>query len=146
MTIAVRELGLADTMMVEELLDTCRPGWQDALAPGASGPTAFTADPRTFIFGAYDDQVPVGWVWGTHIRRPDGRLMSYVHQLDVVESHRRSGVATTLMEAAIDLARRDGSGRLWLMTQEENAGARSLYESLGAADDGGASILYRWPL
>jgi ribosomal protein S18 acetylase RimI-like enzyme len=144
-SIAIRELGLADKTMLEELLDVCQRDWTDHLTPGASGPMAFLTDTRTFIFGAYVDDEPAGWVWGVQIRRPDGRSMSYLHELDVVEGHRRRGIATSLMEAALNQARTAGSERLWLITHMANEPAQALYDSLGGrclADDG--ELLYRW--
>lgn len=133
--------------MLEELLDTCAPGWSDALAPGASGPVAFMADSKTFVFGAYVDNVPVGWLWGAQFPRPDGRTMSYVHQLDVIEAHRRKGIASSLIEAAIGQARSAGVDRLWLTTRRTNLPARTLYEGLGgqpASEEG--DVVFRWTL
>lgn len=132
--------------MVEELLDVVTPGWVDAAAPGASGALAFVADSRTFMFGAYVDNEPAGWLWGGHVRRPDGRTLSYVHEVDVVPDFRRRGLATSLIEAAIGLARREGSHRLWLVTRGTNTGAQALYEATGAARDDRGDIVYQWDL
>ncbi len=132
MSIAIRELGLKDVMMLEELLDACGPGWSDHLKPGASGPLAFIAEPRSFVFGAYLDNDPVGWIWGAHMRRPDGRMMSYVHEIDVVAAHRRKGVGSSLIEAAVGLARRNGSHGIFLMTGADNDAANALYREMGA--------------
>ncbi len=142
---AIRELGLADQMMVEELLGAVEPGWKDSLAPGASGATAFLADPKSFMFGAYVNNEPAGWLWGVHVRRPDGRVMTYVHELDVVEHHRRRGIGSTLMEAAVGAARREQSHRLWLVTRQHNEAGNSLYQSLGAQQDTPSNI-YKWDL
>ncbi|MGH1489414.1 MAG: GNAT family N-acetyltransferase [Acidimicrobiales bacterium] len=143
MTIAIRELSIGDTLMLEELLDAVTPGWRNALAPGASGPLAFIAEPRTFVFGAYVDNAPAGWLWGIHVRRPTGRLMTYVHEVDVVAEHRRRGVARLLVDATLALARSGGSDRLWLVTDTANG----LYKTAGATrrDDEG-QIVYSWDL
>ncbi len=145
MTIAIRELGINDKLMLEELLDVCSVGWSNDLAPGASGPLAFIADPKAFMFGAYIDNEPVGWLWGVHIRRPDGRMMSYVHQIDVIVEHRRKGVATSLLQAGIDLARRSGSHKMWLITAQSNDVAKALYERGGAERFNKAGdVCYTW--
>lgn len=117
--------------MLEELLDACTPEWRDHLRPGASGPMAFIADANTFALGGYVDNTPAGLLWGVHIRRPDGSVMTYVDELDVAVEHRRKGIATMLMEAALDVARRKGSAVLWLVTRSTNDPARSLYAGLG---------------
>lgn len=132
MSIAIRQLGLADKMMLEELLDACGPGWSDHLAPGASGPLAFIAEPRSFIFGAYSDNDPVGWLWGANMWRPDGRTMSYVHEIDVIAEYRRKGVATSLIEAALAMAKRNGSHAMFLITGADNEEANALYRATGA--------------
>ncbi len=147
MSVSIRELGLADEAMVGELLDVMKPGWVDGLAPGASGPRAFVADTRSLMIGAYVDNEAAGWVWGSHIRRPTGQTMTYLHELDVVQPHRRRGLATMLVEAAIGAARRAGSDRLWLVTEADNDAANGLYRSLGAeALHDGAQRVYRWRL
>ncbi len=146
MSIAVRELGIADTAMLEELLDAIEPGWSDGLAPGANGPTAFITEPRTFVFGGYVDNEPAGWLWGLHMRRPDGRTTTHVHQIDVVAEYRRRGVAQALVEAALALAERTGSYRMWLTTDQANEPAKALYEKAGArrrTEQG--EIVYSWP-
>lgn len=147
MSIAIRELGLADKLMLEELLDVITPGWQDGMAPAASGPLAFIADPDSFVFGAYADNDPIGWLWGVKIRRPDGRSMSYVHDVEVIEGRRRAGVATSLLEAAIALARRNGCDRLWLTTNVANEPAVALYQQTGGTRTAGADdAVFVWTL
>ncbi|MEM7095460.1 MAG: GNAT family N-acetyltransferase [Actinomycetota bacterium] len=136
MAIAIRQLGLRDSLMVEELLDHFSPGWSDALAPTASGATAFLAARDSFIFGAYDDHDAAGWLWGVLLRRPDGRREAYVHELDVEPTHRRRGIATMLVGAAMELARQESCSRLWLITRAENGAGRGLYESLDGRDGG----------
>lgn len=131
MSVAVRELGLQDQIMLEELLDACLPGWSDALQPGATGPLAFIADTSTFAVGGYVDNDPAGLLWGVHVRRPDGTTMTYVHELDIAPRFRRQGVATLLIQAALGLARQQGSVELWLVTRATNDNAIGLYEQLG---------------
>lgn len=144
MSVAIRALGLADADMVVELLDILEPGWADALAPGASGATAFVADPQTFMFGAYVDHEPVGRLWGVHVRRPDGRVMSYIDEVDVVEANRRQGIASLLVEAAVAEARQAGSHELWLATERSNAPANALYQSLGGVPDDDDAQVWVW--
>ena len=151
MSLAIREIGVADQILVEELLDTFEPGWNDALAPTASGAIAFLTDSNAFMFGAYEGSIeagrdPVGWLWGMHARRPDGRVMTYVHQLEVHEDHRRRGVASLLMEQALNAARQRKAHKLWLVTRQTNEASNPLYQSLGAEFEAGGSQLYTWTL
>ncbi len=151
MSLAIRELGVPDQILVEELLDTFEPDWNDALAPTASGAIAFLTDSNAFMFGAYEGSTetgrdPVGWLWGMHARRPDGRVMTYVHQLEVHEDHRRRGIASLLMEQAIGAARQRKAHKLWLVTRQGNEASNPLYQSLGADFEPDGSQLYTWNL
>lgn len=135
MSIAIRELGLADRAMVEELLDRFTPGWSDAMAPTASGVTAFVADPHAFMLGAYVDHDVAGWLWGTHFRRPNGEVTTYVDELEVAEPHRRRGIATLLMQAAFESSRAAGATALFLVTRERNEIAQQLYRELDGDEE-----------
>lgn len=148
MSLAIRELKLSDRLHLEELLDTFQPGWGDALAPGAAGPLAFLTSNQSFAFGAYANNDPAGWLWGQRLWRPDGRRMSYIHQLDVHADHRRQGIATMLVEAALSQARREGHHRVWLCTKSINTAAVALYEGLGGQhhDAPGDDVVFRWNL
>lgn len=146
MTIAIREFGLADTVDLRELLDVVQPDWVDLMAPTASGPVAFLADPASFVFGGYVDGDPAGFAWGNRMRYPNGRVASYLHQLDVLESYRRRGIATMLVEAAIAHARRQGHSRFWLSTGAHNEIAQRLYESMGGDRKPLGDVNYWWEL
>ena len=55
----------------------------------------------------------------------------YLEELYVVPGHRGEGLGRALMEAAIELARREGADHMDLGTAENDVAARALYESLG---------------
>ena len=118
MSVAIRELGLRDRVALERLLDVCSPGWVDALAPGASGPLAFVADPSSFVFGVYRDGEPVGWAWGNHVKRPDGAAVSLIHELSLVGADCDHSLADMLVDAAFGLARRSGCAELWHLSAD----------------------------
>jgi ribosomal protein S18 acetylase RimI-like enzyme len=64
-------------------------------------------------------------------------LESYLAELYVVPERRGQGLGRALMEAAIDLARREGADYMDLGTGEDDIAARALYESLGFNNRGG---------
>jgi len=55
----------------------------------------------------------------------------YIEDIVVRESARRSGVATMLMNAAIEWLRHRGAPRVLLLTATPNAGAQELFTRLG---------------
>jgi GNAT superfamily N-acetyltransferase len=58
-------------------------------------------------------------------------LECYLAELYVVPARRGHGLGRALMEAAIELARREGANSMDLGTGEDDVAARALYESLG---------------
>jgi GNAT superfamily N-acetyltransferase len=58
-------------------------------------------------------------------------LECYLAELYVVPDRRGQGLGRALMEAAIELARREGADHMELGTGEDDVAARALYESLG---------------
>lgn len=65
------------------------------------------------------------------------RLECYLAELYVVPERRGQGLGRALMEAAIELARSEGSDYMYLGTNEEDVAARALYESLGFSNHEG---------
>ncbi|MHB8691903.1 MAG: GNAT family N-acetyltransferase [Solirubrobacteraceae bacterium] len=58
-------------------------------------------------------------------------LECYLAELYIVPAQRGRGLGRALMEASIDLARRQGADYMDLGTAETDTAARALYESLG---------------
>lgn len=54
-----------------------------------------------------------------------------LNDLFVAPPARRQGVASALLSAVAEHARALGAARLWLQTEQNNASAQALYESLG---------------
>jgi GNAT superfamily N-acetyltransferase len=61
----------------------------------------------------------------------------YLEELYVVPDRRGQGLGRALMEAAIELARREGATYMELGTGADDVAARALYESLGFSNRGG---------
>ena len=148
MTFTVREFGAGDGEVVDALFRAVLPDdFTDLLAPaGSSGPATFLDHPDTFAFGAYVGDEPAGLAWGTGIRYPNGRLVSYLHELDVREQYRRRGIATALVEAAMARARRLAHTRFWLSTGAHNTTALALYDSLAGDRKPQGDVNYWWHL
>ncbi len=60
-----------------------------------------------------------------------GASECYLAELYVAPNQRGNGLGRALLEAAIELARREGADHIDLATGEEDTAARRLYESLG---------------
>jgi ribosomal protein S18 acetylase RimI-like enzyme len=74
-------------------------------------------------------------------------LECYLAELYVVPQRRGRGLGRALMNAAIDVARREGADHMDLATAEDDVAARALYESLGFSNregkpDGSINYFY----
>jgi len=74
-----------------------------------------------YVFAALE---PISW---KELRDACG----FIHDIAVDDSQRRAGVATALMEAAMEWLRSRGAPRVILGTAERNAAAQRLFEKLG---------------
>lgn len=86
------------------------------------------------IFVAERDGVAVGYVYAglepqswKDLREAAG----FVHDLVVLESARRAGIATTLMDTAVAWLKSRGAPRVVLATAEPNHAAQALFTRLG---------------
>jgi putative acetyltransferase len=96
---------------------------------------------RAVLIGAVDGDV-VAFVDVALIRHSDAGTYhapgvdAYVEELIVTGSHRRRGVARTLMDAAEAWAREAGARIVTLDTHVTNAPARALYDAIGYREVG----------
>lgn len=98
---------------------------------GAAGGRSYAQAPGTLAFVACDGRAILGWCWGYHLVRPDDSAMVYLHQLQVDEAHRRTGIGRELLRAFMTAGADAGATKMFLTTGADNAPARSLYDSMG---------------
>ncbi|HEY2219921.1 MAG TPA: GNAT family N-acetyltransferase [Gaiellaceae bacterium] len=99
---------------------------------GHGDPETLLADPRTVMLVAFDGERPVGLVLAHELPRRHGdRSKLFVYEVDVAESHQRSGIASGLLERLAELARERGIRAGFVLTDEDNVPANALYRSAG---------------
>ena len=122
--IAIRLLAPGDEEVVREL-----PAYD---APG--DPEALLADPRTLLLVAFDGELPAGFVLAHELPRRHGdRAELFVYELDVVETHRRRGIASALLARLGELARERDIRTGFVLTEPDNGPANALYRDAGGA-------------
>jgi ribosomal protein S18 acetylase RimI-like enzyme len=120
--IAVRLLAPGDEAMVRAL----------ATYGGPGDPEGLLADPRSLTLVAFDGDLPVGLVVAHELPRRHGdRSKLFVYEVDVAESHRRRGIGSALLARLAELARERGIRVGFVLTDEDNVPANSLYRSAG---------------
>ena len=114
---------------------------QRFMAPAASSPEGYAwflgsqlNQNDAAVFVAQDGGSVIGYVYAglepqswKELREPAG----FIHDVVVDESNRKSGVATRLMETALEWLHSRGAPRVILWTAEQNHSAARLFSHLG---------------
>jgi ribosomal protein S18 acetylase RimI-like enzyme len=123
--------------------------------------THYAFDERRFLMPAADAEKGYAWFLGTQMRDPDAMVLvaedrttgavigyvyaaleplswkelrdacGFIHDIAVDESRRRAGVASALIEAAIQWVREKGAPRVILGTAAQNEAAQRLFTAHG---------------
>ena len=130
----IRRLGPTDAEGVRELAQR--------LAEASGSPArieAWLADERNVAVAAFEEGQAIGLAYGYRLprldERPDGLLL---YSIGVVERERLRGIGTQL----VDAMRRHAPGRMWLLTNESNEAAMTLYERAGGARPHADDVLW----
>ena len=96
-------------------------------------------DPSTITLLAEDGGALVGFAQLRRTESPHGEIE--IARLYVDRDQHGRGVAQTLMQASIDVARELGAATVWLGVWERNARAIRFYEKCGFVDTGAQPFL-----
>jgi RimJ/RimL family protein N-acetyltransferase len=116
-------------------------GWRD-VADERRYLRAIRRYPNAAVFVADDDGEIVGRLSIARDQHPASRHVADLG-LMVAESHRRRGIGTALLKAAVDWAGRAGVTKLELHVFPWNTGAIALYEQFGFEHEGYRKAHYR---
>ena len=114
--------------------------------PLADATERFLADPTHHLLFAYDDGgCPIGMISGVETTHPDKGTEMLIYELGVAPAARLQGVATKLVRALADLARRRGCYGMWVGTETDNEAAQATYRRAGAVGEA-PFVLMSWDL
>jgi aminoglycoside 3-N-acetyltransferase I len=106
----------------------------------------FLADSTHHLLLAYDESDrAVGMISGIETTHPDKGTEMFIYELGVAPAARLQGVATELVKALADLARRRGCYGMWVGTEPDNAAAQATYRKAGANEEA-PFLLLSWDL
>lgn len=104
---------------------------------------AFLSDPgHELVFAAIGSRV-VGMASGSVLLHPDKQPAFFINEVGVTEEFRRRGIATSLCNLLMKVARDRGCQGIWLATEQDNVEARGLYRRLNARETRDI-VVYDW--
>lgn len=103
----------------------------------------FLADPKHYLFVAEREGVLTGFLLAYRLDRPDGQEpMLFLYEIEVAAEHRRQGIGSELLAAALEIVKREGWKEAFVLTERSNAAAVAFYESTGGRTEGGDDLLF----
>ena len=113
-----------------------------ATQDGPGDPETLLADPGTLLLVAFEGERPVGFVLAHAFPRRHGDPAKlFVYEAEVEETHRRRGIASSLLERLAELARERGIRTGFVLTEPDNGPANALYRSAGGASE---TVTVQW--
>jgi ribosomal protein S18 acetylase RimI-like enzyme len=103
----------------------------------------FLDAPDHFLFVAYDDDAPIGFVTGIEMIHPDKGAEMFLYELAVTEAFRQQGVGTELVGALRALAEERGCYGMWVLTDDDNIAACATYTAAGSAAPT-SHVMFTW--
>ncbi|MGX6647474.1 AAC(3)-I family aminoglycoside N-acetyltransferase [Maricaulaceae bacterium MS644] len=135
--VTVRRLGVDDVAQMRLLNAVFAAAFEDP-EPYASAPppdaylSAWLAKPHVIALAAFEDEAVIGGLVAYVLDKfEQARAEIYIYDIAVGESHRRRGVATSLIAALRPLARKVGASVIFVQADPEDPPAIALYEKLG---------------
>ncbi|HSD69534.1 MAG TPA: GNAT family N-acetyltransferase [Woeseiaceae bacterium] len=106
----------------------------------------FLANPTNLLVVARVDEEVVGMTSAIAYYHPDKPLQLFINEVGVSGRFQRHGIASRLVKAMLERGRELGCTEAWVATEENNAAARALYDSLGGVEDEDRAIVYVYTL
>ncbi len=98
------------------------------------------------IAGLHKDEV-VGFALAYKLSRIDtNRFMMLLYEIEVLPEHRRKGAAKKMLDEIIQLAKDEACYKLFLITNESNVPAMTMFEIHGAERDNRDDVILTFDL
>ena len=108
---------------------------------------AYLADPNCILLVAEVDGEPAGQIVGHILKRWDSKSpMLFLFSIDVVESHRRKGLARGLIKEFLRIGGEAGCGTSFVFANESNSAAMEMYQALGGIRANPDDVMFEWKL
>ena len=104
---------------------------------------AFLTESSNYLLVADDSTVPVGFLLGYRLVRldqPSARM--FIYELEVAETHRRRGIARSMISMIREIARHERMLSTFVLTNQSNRAAVSFYKSTGGRIANGDDLMF----
>ena len=140
MAVEVRVLTSADAAILLRIADGV---FDDPVIPRLAA--EFLGDPRHALCVAIEDGTVVGMASGVRYVHPDKPSELWINEVGVAPTHQRRGLAKAILTELMAFARREGCREAWVLTDQDNGPARTLYASVGGQEQLGV-VQINFPL
>lgn len=103
--------------------------FDDALRPEMVA--EFLKDPRHHVVVATDGDTVIGFASAVHYVHPDKAPELWVNEIGVAPVFQRRGIASSMLAVLLDHGRQLGCVSAWVLTEDDNVAALTLYERTG---------------
>lgn len=142
MNLVITRLGSEDAARAQA---NCALFWN--MSAASANLAAYLADPCCILLAGDVDGEPAGQVLGYILKRWDSKPpMLFLFSIDVVEVHRRKGVARSLMEQFLRIGQEAGCGSSFVLTNESNTPAMQMYKALGGSRANPDDVMFKWQM
>lgn len=92
----------------------------------------FLSDAKNYLLVYKIDNKVVGFAYGYELQRFDGKnSMMYLHAIEVVTEFRRQGIGEKIINECVEICKKNGFIKMFLITTKSNIPAVTLYDSTG---------------
>jgi aminoglycoside 3-N-acetyltransferase I len=90
----------------------------------------FLKRPDQYFIAAIKEDQPIGFALAYELERIDRpHPMLFLYEIGVIETHRRRGVATAMIESLKEICRERGAFKIFVIAAASNSAALRLYDS-----------------
>jgi aminoglycoside 3-N-acetyltransferase I len=92
---------------------------------------------------AHEEEHPVGFALAYLLDRVDrDQPMMLFYEIEVLESHKRRGVAAAIINKLKEICQDQNVMKMWVYTSKSNAAAMQLYKSTGGKQESDEDVLF----
>jgi ribosomal protein S18 acetylase RimI-like enzyme len=140
MNVTIDRLGQGD---IERAYENCSLFWD--MGTSREKLASYLMDPNCILVVAEVNGEPIGQIMGYILKRWDSKNNSlFLYSIDVVESHRRKGVARGLIQEFRHIGESAGCAGSFVFTNESNIPAMQLYQTMDGKRTNSDDVMFEW--